>query len=60
MARVLPLAAFLVACSDAGVTKFNTDPTAELTSHASGAVEGPGVSAIEMNDIFFTNLSRLV
>ncbi|HCH63723.1 MAG TPA: hypothetical protein DFR83_13030, partial [Deltaproteobacteria bacterium] len=25
-----------VACSDAGVTKFNTPPTAELTSHASG------------------------
>ena len=30
---VIPL---LAACSDAGVTKFNTPPTAELTSHASG------------------------
>ena len=29
---VLPLSA----CSDAGVTKFNTPPTAELSSHASG------------------------
>ena len=24
------------ACSDAGVTKFNTDPTAEISSHADG------------------------
>ena len=26
----------LTACSDAGVTKFNTDPTAEISSHADG------------------------
>ena len=32
---LLPLLA-AVACSDAGVTKFNTDPTAEISSHAAG------------------------
>lgn len=26
----------VLACSDAGVTKFNTDPTAELSSHGDG------------------------
>ena len=26
----------ITACSDAGVTKFNTDPTAEISSHADG------------------------
>ena len=30
------LAVGLTACSDAGVTKFNTDPTAEISSHAEG------------------------
>jgi hypothetical protein len=36
--------ALLLACSDAGVTKFNSAPTAEITSHASGDTvrEGDG------------------
>ncbi len=32
----LPLLALLAACSDAGVTKFNAAPTADITSHSSG------------------------
>ncbi|HCH62328.1 MAG TPA: hypothetical protein DFR83_05955, partial [Deltaproteobacteria bacterium] len=34
LAALLALTA--TACSDAGVTKFNTPPTAEISSHASG------------------------
>ncbi len=33
---LLPTLGVLSACSDAGVTKFNTDPTAEISSHADG------------------------
>ena len=34
LAAVIVLTA--TACSDAGVTKFNTPPTAEISSHADG------------------------
>ena len=37
-------ACLLVACSDAGVTKFNSDPTAQITSHASGDTVREGFS----------------
>ncbi|HCH64625.1 MAG TPA: hypothetical protein DFR83_17595, partial [Deltaproteobacteria bacterium] len=36
MRRLMPTLLSLAACSDAGVTKFNTDPTAEISSHATG------------------------
>jgi hypothetical protein len=36
MRATLPLLALLGACSDAGVTKFNATPTAEITSHVDG------------------------
>lgn len=34
--RLLPAFAVLAACSDAGLTTYNTDPTAEISSHADG------------------------
>ena len=36
MHRFIPALVCLTACSDAGVTKFNTEPTAEISSHANG------------------------
>ena len=35
------------ACSDAGVTKFNTDPTAEISSHANGDTVRDGYAVKE-------------
>ena len=37
------LLGLVVGCSDAGVTKFNTDPTAEITSHEDGDTVLEGV-----------------
>jgi len=42
MRRLHLLALLALACSDAGVTKHNAGPTAEITSHADGAVVREG------------------
>lgn len=46
LALALTAPLFLAACTDNGVTKFNAEPTAEITSHSSGDIvlEGESVS----------------
>ena len=36
MYRFIPVHVCLTACSDAGITEFNTEPTAEISSRADG------------------------
>ena len=43
---VFPLTVLAVACSDGGVTKFNADPEATITSHTDGDTVREGVAEI--------------